>query len=72
MRNFLLFIFLGCAALASSGCIIPAYSGDPQRRTQQEIYSSEDLRNVENEWERWWMIDKPSHLTPDRLHGGIM
>jgi hypothetical protein len=26
---------------------------------------------MQREWERFWMLDQPSHLTPDRVHGGI-
>jgi hypothetical protein len=72
MRYFLFACLLVCAALTSVGCIIPAYSSNPQRRVQQELHDSENLRNAEAEWERWWMVDKPSSLTMDRLHGGIM
>ena len=44
MRRF--FIALVFAALLSThvGCFIPAYSGNPTRRTQQLIFTSENLR----------------------------
>jgi len=35
------------------------------------LNNSEDLRQVEYEWERIWFMDEPSHLTPERVHGGI-
>ena len=54
------------------GCFIPAYSGDPIRRTRQLIFTSEDLRNLNNEWERFWFLDQPSHMTPFRTHGGVI
>ena len=72
MRYFLLTCLLGCAALSATGCILPAYSGDPQVRIKQEMYDSENLRQAEKEWERMWMNDKPSSLTMDRLSGAIM
>ena len=56
----------------NTGCLIPLYSGDPARRAQQLIFTSEDLRNFLNEWERIWFLDQPSHLTPYRTHGGII
>lgn len=69
----LLIAALGAALLSSTvGCFIPAYSGDPVRRTSQLIYTSEDLRQVLDEWERIWFLDQPSHLTPFRTHGGII
>jgi hypothetical protein len=35
------------------------------------LNQSEDLRQMKKEWFRFWMVDQPSHLTPDRVHGGI-
>ena len=65
---------LSAAALLASctGCLIPMYSGDPIRRAQQLIYTSEDLRAITDEWERIWFLDQPSHMTPWRTHGGIL
>jgi hypothetical protein len=54
------------------GCFIPIYSGDPAVRTRQLIYTSEDLRQVLQEWERLWFLDGPSHLSPHRVHGGVI
>jgi hypothetical protein len=59
-------------AATTTGCIIPAYSGDPARRTQEMIYTSEDMRLFLDEWERFWFLDQPSHMTPYITHGGIM
>jgi hypothetical protein len=65
---------MSAAALlaTSTGCLIPMYSGDPVRRAQQLIYTSEDLRAITDEWERIWFLDQPSHMTPWRTHGGIL
>ena len=52
-------------------CLINAYSSDPNRRMHELINNSEDLRQIEYEWERIWFNDEPSHLTPERVHGGI-
>lgn len=72
MRKLLLAVLLGGCVASTTGCIIPAYSGDPVRRTQQLIYTSEDLRAIFDEWERIWFLDQPSHLTPYRVNGGII
>jgi hypothetical protein len=65
---------VAATALLSSttGCLIPLYSGDPIRRAQELIYTSEDLRAITDEWERIWFLDQPSHMTPYRTHGGIL
>ena len=59
------------ALTANSGCILNQYSSDPNIRMQQLLYQSEDLRQIQNEWRRFWFNDQPSHLTPERVHGGI-
>jgi hypothetical protein len=72
MRSLLLALAVGLLALSITGCIIPAYSGDPVRRTPQLIYTSENLRLILDEWERLWFLDQPDHCTPYRTHGGII
>ncbi len=72
MRKLLLSLTLGLLVGTSVGCIIPAYSGDPVRRTQQLMFTSENFRLVLDEWERVWMLDQPDHCTPYRTHGGII
>ena len=72
MRRCLIAAILGLLISSSVGCILPAYSGDPARRTQQMIYTSEDLRALSDQWERFWFLDQPNKLTPIRTHGGII
>ena len=72
MRKLLLAVLLGGFLASTTGCFIPAYSGDPVRRTQQLIFTSEDLRAMLDEWERIWFLDQPSHMTPYRVNGGII
>lgn len=62
---------LATLILVNAGCFIPIYSSDPNRRMNELLNTSEDLRQIENEWERIWFTDQPSHLTPERTHGGI-
>lgn len=72
MRRFLFALILGLLATSGSGCLLPLYSGDPARRTQELIFTSEDLRAFLDEWERIWFLDQPSHMKPYRTHGGIL
>jgi hypothetical protein len=69
-RLLLLALFAGCV-LGNAGCFINLYSSDPNRRIVELLNVSEDLRVIEDEWERIWFTDQPSHLTPFRVHGGI-
>jgi hypothetical protein len=72
MRSFVLILLAGLCMISATGCLLPAYSGDPVRRTQQLIFTSEDLRALKDEWERIWFLDQPSHMKPIRTHGGII
>jgi hypothetical protein len=72
MRRLLLLVAVSGLILSQTGCLMNVYSSDPNRRVLQLLNQSEDLRQVEYEWERIWMIDMPSHLTPERVHGGVM
>ncbi len=68
-------ILAACCLLAlcgNVGCFLPMYSGDPAIRTRELIYTSEDLRQFRQEWERLWFLDSPSHLSPVRVHGGVI
>jgi hypothetical protein len=73
MRKLLLAVFCGLLLSATTGCLLPAYSGDPARRVQELIFTSEGLRLIQDDWERGiWMLDQPDHETPYRTHGGLI
>ncbi len=72
MRRLLQACALAMLLAGNSGCFINIYSSDPNRRIQELLNNSEDLRMIEEEWERIWFTDQPSHLTPYRTHGGMM
>jgi hypothetical protein len=54
------------------GCAIPIYSALPGRRAEQLIFTSENLRAMIQEWERFWFMDQPDHMSPYRTHGGVI
>jgi hypothetical protein len=72
MRRALQLALLTVCLSTSVGCLLPIYSATPERRVQQLLFTSEDLRMIVDEWERIWFLDSPSHLTPLRTHGGII
>ena len=72
MRNLLLALACGTLVSTMVGCIIPAYSADPARRTQELMFTSENMRLFLDEWERFWFLDQPDHCTPYRTHGGLI
>jgi hypothetical protein len=71
MRRFLVLTAVAGLVLGNCGCFINTYSSDPNRRIRELLNTSEDLRQIEYEWERIWFTDEPSHMTPERVHGGI-
>ena len=72
MRRLTFAVIAAVAVSTNVGCILPMYSGDPARRSQQLLFTSENLRQVLDEWERIWLIDQPDHMTPIRTHGGVI
>ena len=64
MRRMLRMGLLASVMLSGmAGCFVNMYSSDPIRRYRQLFFQSEDLRLIEDEWERFWMIDQPSQLS---------
>ena len=71
MRRLLLLIAAAGLAVTNTGCFLNIYSSDPNLRVRELLNTSEDLRQIEYEWERIWFTDHPSHLTPERVDGAI-
>jgi hypothetical protein len=72
MRKLLVALILSVTVAASVSCSLPIYSGDPKIRTRQLIFTSENFRAMLQEWERIWFLDQPDHMTPNRVHGGVI
>jgi hypothetical protein len=71
MRRYLMLAVVALAGIGNAGCMINAYSSDPNRRMNELLVQSEDLRQIELEWERAWFVDQPSHMCYERIHGGL-
>ncbi len=72
MRRLIFAALLGVTLGSTVGCALPIYSGDPAIRTRQLIFTSENFRQIINQWERIWFLDQPDHMSPDRIHGGVI
>jgi hypothetical protein len=72
MRRLVLLTLVGLIAATNSGCLLNIWSGDPVRRSRELLVVSENLRVIEDEWERIWFTDQPSHLSPYRVDGGLV
>ena len=75
MRKSLAALTLVLAALAiGEGCApvpLPHYAAYGPKRVEELLVDSENLRLAGDDWERFWFLDQPSHLTPFRTHGGL-
>lgn len=71
MRKFLAFWVVGLMLSMNTGCFLNIWSPDPVIRGEQLIYVSENYRQMQNTYRRFWFTDQPSHLTYERIHGGI-
>jgi hypothetical protein len=58
-------------AFSNVGCFLNQYPSDKNDRMDVLLVQSENLRQIQGEWRRFWLNDQPSHLTPDRVDGGI-
>jgi hypothetical protein len=75
MRKLLAAFGLVAVAVAvGQGCApvpLPHYAAFPPKRVQELLVDSENLRQIGDEWERFWFLDHPSHLTPYRTDGAV-
>ena len=46
----------------------PAYR---PARVQELLSDAEKLRAAGEDWDRFWFVEQPSHMTPFRTHGGL-
>ncbi len=75
MRAKLAFLtLLGGLLFGAEGCApvpLPRYAAFQPRRVEELLVDSENMRQIGDEWERFWFLDQPSHMTPWRTHGGL-
>jgi hypothetical protein len=67
-------LVVAALVLLGEGCApvpLPRYAAYKPRRAEELLVDSENLRMVGDEWERFWFLDQPSHMTPFRTHGGL-
>jgi hypothetical protein len=67
-------LVVAALALSGEGCApvpLPHYAAYGPKRVEELLVDSENLRLIGDDWERFWFLDQPSHLTPFRTHGGL-
>ena len=73
MKRLVLVAATYAALISTAGWFrgVQAEADDDKMRMERLIYESEDMRNIREEWRRFWYGDSPSHLPPERVHGCI-
>jgi hypothetical protein len=71
MRRIVCLGALALLLLTGTGCFLPIYPSNPTERMDVLLVNSENYRQIQGEWKRFWFTDQPSHMTFDRIHGGI-
>jgi hypothetical protein len=71
MRRLFFLIAVAGVVLGNAGCLLNAYSPDPNIRMTQLLNQSEDLRQIGAEWRRIWFTNQPSSLTYERVSGAM-
>jgi hypothetical protein len=71
MKRLLILAAFASVALANTGCLMSPLGSDPNTRMNNLLNESENLRQVRDEWQRFWLVNHPSHLTPERVDGSI-
>src|SRR5829696_9875394 len=69
MRRVVQLCLLAVVSAGGTGCFWNQYSSDPIRRYQQLYHESQNLRLIEDDIERFWMLDQPSQLSLRRYNG---
>ena len=66
---------LWCALVGLTGTstcrALPVAPADPNVRMEQLMFESEGPGQISPEEMRRWMNDQPSHMTYQRVHGGL-
>jgi hypothetical protein len=59
---------LGIPSLIS---LLTHEDADPNQRMEALLFQSGDIGQINAEWKKFWTNDQPSHMTYERIHGGI-
>jgi hypothetical protein len=69
MRKLMILAFVGVmTSLLSGGCCCPTLSESPKMHSKRvQSNANKDLKLMVEDWDRFWMCDKPSLLTPNNM-----
>ena len=72
VRELFAIALLGLTVAGTAGLRgIEATGAKPLDRTEEMLIANETLRELRDEWRKYWYLDQPSHMTYQRVHGGI-
>jgi hypothetical protein len=71
MRRWLCWLLVTMAVLSQTGCFLWRYSSGPNDRMGELLVESENLRQINAEKRRFWLLSNPSCLTYERVSGAM-
>jgi hypothetical protein len=71
MRRWLCWLALALTVFGQTGCVLTRYSSNPQDRMGELLVESENLRQIQGENRRFWLLSSPSTLTYERVSGAM-
>lgn len=71
MRRWVCWLALALTVLGQTGCFLSRYSSTPNDRMSELLVESENLRQIDGERRRFWLISNPSCLTYERVSGAM-
>ncbi len=67
MRRLLALAILGLAFLFVAGCAETNLESSKDHTARIKRNMQKDCKNIADDWDRFWMADDPSHLTPNNM-----
>jgi len=67
MRRMTALLLLGLVALFLAGCAATNLESSEDHTKRVKRNMSKDMKNLVEDWDRFWMVDRPSRATPNEM-----
>ena len=67
MRKTTALVLMGLISLFLMGCAATNLESSKDHTKRVHRNMDKDMKNIPEDWDRFWMADKPSHATPNNM-----
>jgi len=60
-------LLIGVTALFLAGCAATNLESSKDHTARVKRNCNKDMKNLVEDWDRFWMVDKPSRATPNEM-----